>query len=107
MVLMCKDGDYRNVADVQVKDFIKKGYAVADGVPTQSKDELAALKAENAALKVELESYKEQVFKMLTPVEGPGDQKEPEAPTDQEEPGAPADEKKPQKGSSKKAEKSE
>lgn len=70
MRLMEKDGKYEYVADAHFDCFIKKGYAVADGVPPKPEDELSALKEENKALKAELEAYKEQVFKMLTPVEG-------------------------------------
>lgn len=84
MVLMVKDGNYVHVADAHINSFIKKGYAVADGVVPTPKDELAALKAENAQLKAELEVYKEQVFNMLKPVEGPGSA--PDAPVVEEKP---------------------
>lgn len=101
MKLMYKDGKYEYVADAHFDSFIKKGYAVADGVPPTPEDELAALKAENEALKADLDVYKEQVFKSLTPVEGS------ETPADEEspaEPETPADEEKPKKAKKAKSE---
>lgn len=72
MVLMCKDGDYKFVADAHVQGFINNGYVAADGVPPTPKDELAALKEENARLKAELEEYKANLFEMLKPCEDSG-----------------------------------
>lgn len=83
MKLMFKDGKYEYVADAHFDSFIKQGYAVADGVPPTPEGEMAALKEENARLKAELEAYQEQVFRMLTPCEGSGEQKDPEVPADE------------------------
>lgn len=110
MKLMVKDGKYEYVADAHFDSFIMQGYAVADGVPLKPKEEIDALKAENAQLKAELEVYKEQVFNMLKPIEGPGSAPVEEAPAPVAEPEAapveeaPAAEEKPKKSKKAKSE---
>lgn len=99
MKLMVKDGKYEYVADAHFDSFIKEGYAVADGVPS-FKDEMSAMKAENESLKAELEVYKEQVSKMLTPVEGSGEEAPVEDPCEAPTPVAEEKPKKPRKAKS-------